>query len=413
MEKMAQELDTPKVEELVSKLNFLGARDRLRDVLRETPLMYSKIFSEQSGNNVYIKPENLQTTGAFKIRGAYNKIAKLTEEQKKQGLISSSAGNHAQGVAYASKALGANATIVMPTTTPLIKVEGTKSYGVNVVLAGDVYDEAYKHAEKIGKEKDYLFVHPFNDLDVIEGQGTIAIEILDDLKNVDIIMVPVGGGGLISGIAVAAKSIKPGIKIIGVEPQDANCMACSLKDGRVVCLDNVSTIADGAAVKEPGDITYAIVEKYVDEIVTVTDFELMETFLEVLEGHKLIGENAGLLSIAGLRKIKEKNKNIVCLLSGGNIDMLTVSTMVNKGLISKGRIFKFAVSLPDKPGELLAISKILADVRANVVKIDHNQFSVMDRFMNVMLEVTVETNGAKHIEEIKAALNKAGYTFHL
>ncbi len=398
--------------ETVMNLNFLGARDRLRGVIRETPLSRSDYFSKESGNNVYIKAENLQVTGAFKLRGAYNKVAKLTEEERERGIITSSAGNHAQGVAFAAKELGVKATIVMPTTTPLIKVEGTKNYGVDVVLSGDVYDEAYKTSLDIAEANDYVYVHAFNDIDVIEGQGTIAIEILDALPEVDIIMVPVGGGGLVSGIAACAKTIKPSVKIIGVEPEGADSMQCSLRDGHVVCLDSVSTIADGAAVKEPGDLTYAIVSDYVDEFISVSDYELMEAFIEVMEGPKYVGESAGLLAIAALKKLPREDKNVVAVLSGGNIDMLTVSYMVNRGLVAKGRMYRFSVDLPDKPGELLAVAKILADCKANVVEVKHDQMLTKDRFNDVVLEVTIETNGFKHIEEVCRVLEMKGYAIH-
>lgn len=398
--------------ETVMNLNFLGARDRLRGVIRETPLSRSDYFSKESGNNVYIKAENLQVTGAFKLRGAYNKVAKLTEEERERGIITSSAGNHAQGVAFAAKELGVKATIVMPTTTPLIKVEGTKNYGVDVVLSGDVYDEAYKTSLDIAEANDYVYVHAFNDIDVIEGQGTIAIEILDALPEVDIIMVPVGGGGLVSGIAACAKTIKPSVKIIGVEPEGADSMQCSLSDGHVVCLDSVSTIADGAAVKEPGDLTYAIVSDYVDEFISVSDYELMEAFIEVMEGPKYVGESAGLLAIAALKKLPREDKNVVAVLSGGNIDMLTVSYMVNRGLVAKGRMYRFSVDLPDKPGELLAVAKILADCKANVVEVKHDQMLTKDRFNDVVLEVTIETNGFKHIEEVCRVLEMKGYAIH-
>lgn len=398
--------------ETVMNLNFLGARDRLRGVIRETPLSRSDYFSKESGNNVYIKAENLQVTGAFKLRGAYNKVAKLTEEERERGIITSSAGNHAQGVAFAAKELGVKATIVMPTTTPLIKVEGTKNYGVDVVLSGDVYDEAYKTSLDIAEANDYVYVHAFNDIDVIEGQGTIAIEILDALPEVDIIMGPVGGGGLVSGIAACAKTIKPSVKIIGVEPEGADSMQCSLRDGHVVCLDSVSTIADGAAVKEPGDLTYAIVSDYVDEFISVSDYELMEAFIEVMEGPKYVGESAGLLAIAALKKLPREDKNVVAVLSGGNIDMLTVSYMVNRGLVAKGRMYRFSVDLPDKPGELLAVAKILADCKANVVEVKHDQMLTKDRFNDVVLEVTIETNGFKHIEEVCRVLEMKGYAIH-
>ncbi|WHH57844.1 threonine ammonia-lyase [Petroclostridium sp. X23] len=388
---------------------FEKARDCLRSVLIKTELIHSRIFSNESGNDVYIKPENLQTTGAFKIRGAYNKISKLSMQQRQRGLIASSAGNHAQGVAFAAQKLGVEATIVMPKTTPLIKVDATKGYGANVVLFGDCYDEAYAEARRLEKEKGYVFIHPFNDLDVIIGQGTIGLEIIQELQDIDCIVVPIGGGGLISGIAAAAKILKPDIKIIGVEPEGAKAMKVSMESNRLVHLDTVDTIADGVAVKKPGDITFSIIKNFVDEIVTVSDFEIMESFLVLLERHKLIGENAGVLSLTALKKIKEKNKKIVCLVSGGNIDVVTISAMIDRGLVSRGRLFCFSVELADKPGELLKISQLLADANANVVKLDHNQFKALDRFMNVQLEVTVETNGHEHIRQIVKVLKNDGY----
>lgn len=389
--------------------NVEEAAEILKGVSKKTELMYSSIFSDESGNEIYLKPENLQVTGAFKIRGAYNKISKLSEEEKKRGVIASSAGNHAQGVAYAAQKLGIKATIVMPKTTPLIKVAATKNYGANVILHGDYYDEAYAKAKELQKENNYVFVHPFDDLDVIAGQGTIGLEILEDLKDVDCIIVPIGGGGLISGIAAAVKAINPEVKIIGVEPEGAKAMKKSIEKNTVVNLDTVKTIAEGVAVKKPGDITFEIIKNYVDEIITVSDFDIMEAFLVVLEKQKLIAETSGVLPLAALKKISDKNKKIVCVVSGGNIDVVTISSMINRGLVSKGRLFCFTVDLPDKPGELLKISEILAKLNANVIKLDHNQFKTFDRFMQVQLEITVETNGHEHVNQIIGHLNEAGY----
>lgn len=394
---------------MLSLSQFEDARERLKDVIKETKLIYSPTFSEECGNEVYIKPENLQITGAFKIRGAYNRISLLDEDAKKRGLIASSAGNHAQGVAYAAQKLGVKATIVMPKPTPLIKVEATKKYGANVVLAGEVYDEAYKEAKRLQEEYKYEFIHPFNDDDVIAGQGTIALEILEELPDADILMVAIGGGGLAAGIAHCAKLINPNIKIIGVEPEGAQCMNEAIKAGKVVELPKVSTIADGAAVKVAGERTFELLNGVIDEIVTVSDYELMDAFLVLLERHKLIAENAGILALAGLHKIKEKGKKIVSVISGGNIDVLTISSMITKGLVSRGRIFSFSVDLTDKPGELLHISRILTEQNANVIKLNHNQFKNLDRFTHVQLEVTVETNGEKHIKAITESLKKEGY----
>ena len=393
----------------VDKIDFERAKRVLKDVIIETKLIKSKVFSEECGNEVYIKPENLQNTGSFKIRGAFNKISKLSEEDRKKGLIASSAGNHAQGVAYAAERLGVEATIVMPTTTPLVKIEATKEYGANVVLHGDCYDEAYEEALRLKEEKAYIFIHPFNDLDVIEGQGTISLEMLEELKDVDYILVPIGGGGLIAGISIAAKRINPNIKIIGVEPTGACAMKNSVDEGQLVCLEGVSTIADGVAVKQPGNITFEIIKEYVDEIVTVSDFEIMESFLILLDKHKLIGENAGVSSLAGLKRLNIKNKKIICIVSGGNIDVLTMSSMINRGLISRGRIFSFSVELSDKPGELMQISSILSEMNANVIKLEHNQLKSIDRFMEVELEITVETNGHSHVNRIVSKLRESGY----
>lgn len=392
--------------------DFMEARERLSTVTVKTKLIHSTVFSNECGNDVYIKPENLQRTGSFKLRGAYNKIAKLTKEEKERGVIASSAGNHAQGVALAAQRLGTQAVIVMPRHTPLIKVDATKQYGADVVLAGDIYDEAYAKAKELQEANSYVFVHPFDDPDVIEGQGTIALEVLEELPDVDVLLVPIGGGGLIAGVAAAAKMKNPQIKVIGVEPEGAASAKAALAQGGPVDLDGVSTIADGAAVKKIGGLTYEYIKQYVDEIVTVSDYELMEAFLLLAEKHKIVGENAGILSVAGLKKIKEKGKKVVSILSGGNIDVLTIASMITKGLIVRGRIFTFSVNLPDKPGQLVAVSEILANENANVVKLEHNQFKNLDRFHEVELQVTVETNGEDHIAKITKAMKDAGYDIH-
>lgn len=389
--------------------SFQQAKERLDNVLLPTPLIYSEAFSKECKNQVFLKPENLQRTGAFKIRGAYNKIVKLDEESKKKGLIASSAGNHAQGVAYAAKALGVKATIVMPAHTPLIKVEATEAYGANVVLAGEVYDESYKKAVELQQEHSYTFVHPFDDEDVMEGQGTIALEILEELPDTDIILVPIGGGGLISGIACAAKQMKPTIKIIGVEPEGAASALAAINEDKVVSLKEAVTIADGTAVKTIGDKTFDYIKEYVDGIITVSDYELMDAFLLLVEKHKLIAENSGILSLAALKKLAEKNKKVVSLISGGNIDVLTISSMINKGLISRGRVFTFSVQLPDKPGQLEFVAKVLAELNANVIGVDHNQFKNFARFSEVELRVTCETNGEKHIQKIIDKFKELNY----
>ena len=389
--------------------DFTTAREHLQKVLLPTHLIYSPIFSEESGNQIYIKPENLQKTGAFKIRGAYNKINKLTEEEKKRGVIASSAGNHAQGVAYAARELGIKAVIVMPKTTPLIKVQSTKKYGAEVVLYGDVYDDAYQKAKELEAQEGYVFVHPFDDIDVLEGQGTIALEILEEMPDAEVIVVPIGGGGLISGIAAAAKMIKPEIKIIGVEPSGAASATEALKKNKVVTLPEANTIADGTAVKRIGDLTFNCIKQYVDEVVTVDDYELTEAFLLLAEKHKIIAENSGILPLAALKKLSERGKKVVPVVSGGNIDVLMISSMINKGLISRDRIFNFAVSIPDRPGELAKITHIIADVGANIVKLAHNQFKNLSRFRDKEVLITVETNGTDHIQALIDAFAAKGY----
>ncbi len=389
--------------------SILDADLRLKGILDQTDLIYSDFFSTESNNRVYIKPENLQKTGTFKIRGAYNKLAQLNEEERKSGVITASAGNHAQGVAYAASLMGTCATIVMPTTTPLIKINATKNYGAEVVLYGDSYDDAYAHALDLQTRRGATMVHPFNDYDVIAGQGTIGKEILDQLPSADIILVPVGGGGLISGIGAYMKSVNPSCRVIGVEPEGAMSMKNALDQGEIVRLISVHTVADGVAVKAVGEKTFEIAKQVVDEMVAVSDYEIMDAFLMLLEKHKIVSENSGALSLAAIKKLNVKNKTIVSVLSGGNIDVVTVSAMINKGLTKRGRIFCFSVDLPDTPGQLLTISQILSDHKANVIKLDHNQFMNFDRFNHVQLQVTVETNGHEHINNIVHGLNHVGY----
>lgn len=389
--------------------NLIEARERLRTVTNDTKIIYSEVFSEETGHEVYIKPENLQRTGSFKLRGAYNKIMKLSNEEKKRGVIASSAGNHAQGVAYAAQQLGIKSVIVMPKDAPLIKVDATKNYGAEVVLHGDVYDDAYNKACELQEKEGYVFVHPFDDKDVIEGQGSIGLEILDEINDVDIILVPIGGGGLISGIASAVKQMNPNIKIVGVEPEGAASALAALNCGDVLELSDCNTIADGTAVKRIGNLPFKYIRQYVDEIVTVSDYDLMEPFFILVERHKLIVENSGILSLAALKKLKEKNKKVVSILSGGNIDVRTISSMINKGLVARGRIFKFVVYLPDKPGQLVQVAEILAELNANVVRLDHDQFVNLDRFHDVELQVTVETNGEEHIQRITETMLERGF----
>lgn len=377
------------------------AKENLAPVLKETPLIKSEFYSNEHGCDIYIKPENLQTTGSFKIRGAYNKICNLSDEDIKNGVIASSAGNHAQGVAFSAQKRNIKATIVMPNITPLLKVDATQSYGADVLLHGDVYDQSYSKALSLAEENDYTFIHPFDDYDVICGQGTVGLEIIEDLPEVDEILVPIGGGGLIAGIALIAKAINPRIKIIGVVPTGANSMKISVDEKRVTRLAEVKTNAEGVAVKQPGDLTYAIVKDYIDDIVTVTEKDIMENVLLVMEKHKIVAETAGVVTLAGIKKREATGKKIVCVMSGGNIDTVTISSIINQGMISRGRIMCFSVELPDRPGQLVKVASLLAENGANVIELEHNQFKALDRYSNkVMLEVTIETNGHEHIEKI-------------
>lgn len=385
-------------------------RENIKNQIIKTPLIYSKKFSELSKNEVYIKCENLQITGAYKLRGALNKISNLSDKDKLKGVICSSAGNHAQGVAYASSLYNIKSTIVMPKTTPLLKVNSTKEFGGNVVLEGNVYDDAYNAAKKLEKLYDYKFIHPFDDIDVILGQGTIAIELIEELKDFDIVICPIGGGGLISGLSLALKEYNPNIKIIGVEAEEANSMQQSILKKERICLEKVSTIADGIAVKLPGEITFKIINELVDEIITVSDKEIVEDFVLLSEKHKLIAEPAGVVSLSALRKLKDtEGKKIISIISGGNIDMVTMSALVKTGLVSRGRLFSFEMELPHIPGELVKVSTLLSKLNANIVELEHNQFKASDHLRNVLLEVTVETNGLEHIEEIKKTLNDNKY----
>ena len=389
---------------------FEEASETVKKVTQDTKLVYSDYFSAQTGNKVYLKPENMQVTGAYKLRGAYYKISTLSEEERAKGLITASAGNHAQGVAYAAKAFGAKAVIVMPTTTPLIKVERTKSYGAEVVLYGNVYDEACEYAYKMAEEHGYTFIHPFDDPAVATGQGTIAMEIIKELPLVDYILVPIGGGGLATGVSTLVKLLNPNIKVIGVEPAGANCMQMSLKEGEVVTLDGVNTIADGTAVKRPGDHIFPYIQKNVDEIITVEDSELIVAFLDMVENHKMIVENSGLLTVAALKHLKFTGKKVVSILSGGNMDVITMASVVQLGLIARDRIFTVSVLLPDKPGELVRVATVIAQQQGNVVKLDHNQFFTTNRSAAVELRITMEAFGTDHKNRIVKALEEAGYT---
>ena len=388
---------------------FKEARNVLQGVLRPTPLIHSPYLSKSCGNNVYLKPENMQVTGAYKIRGAYYKISTLTDEEKARGLVTASAGNHAQGVAYAAQAAGVAATIVMPTTTPLVKVNNTKDYGANVVLHGEVFDDAAELAAQLAEEQGLTYVHPFNDLTLATGQGTIAYEIFQDLPDVDVILIPIGGGGLAAGVSTLAKLLNPNVEVIGVEPTGAASMKASLEAGHVVTLPTASTIADGVAVKTPGDLVFPYVQQNVDQVLALEDGELVEAFLDIMERHKMIVENAGLLTVAALKHLDCKGKNVVSVLSGGNMDVITMSSLVQHGLIGRGRIFTFAVQLPDRPGELMRVADVLARNNGNIIKLEHNQFVNINRQSGVELRVTLEAFGHDHKKQILQAMRDEGY----
>ena len=388
---------------------FEEASEIVKNVTLETKLMYIEYLSRQTGAKVYLKPENMQFTGAYKVRGAYYKISTLSEEERKKGLITASAGNHAQGVAYAASRFGAKAVIVMPTSTPLMKVNRTKSYGAEVVLYGDVYDEACAHAYQLAEEHGYTFIHPFDDEVVATGQGTIAMEIIKELPLVDYILVPIGGGGLATGVSTLVKLLNPNIKVIGVEPAGANCMQESLKNGKVTTLPSVNTIADGTAVKTPGSVIFPYIQKNVDEIITVEDEELIVAFLDIMENHKMVVENSGLLTVAALKHLDLKGKKVVSILSGGNMDVITMSSVVQHGLIQRDRIFTVSVLLPDKPGALVSVAQVIAENQGNVIRLEHNQFVSINRNAAVELRITLEAFGTEHKNQIMEALVKAGY----
>lgn len=384
---MAEELTLEKFEE---------AYNIIKKVVLPTKLVESEYYSNLTGNKVFFKPENMQLTGAYKIRGAYYKISTLTDEERQKGLITASAGNHAQGVAYAAKAYGVKATIVMPSSTPLIKVNRTKSYGAEVILYGDVYDESCAYALELAEDKGYTFIHPFDDLDVATGQGSVAMEIIKELPFVDYILVPIGGGGLATGVSTLAKMMNPNIKVIGVEPAGANCMQVSLKNKKVTTLPMVDTIADGTAVKTPGSKIFPYIQKNLDGIITVEDNELIVCFLDMLENHKMLVENSGLLTVAALKHLNVKGQKVVSILSGGNMDMITFASLVQHGLIARSRIFTVSTLLPDKPGALMNISKIIADLQGNIIKLEHNQFVSINRNSAVELVITLEAFGPEH-----------------
>ena len=395
--------------EMLTLEKFEEAAEEVKKVTLETKLIYSDYFSAKTGNKIYLKPENMQFTGAYKVRGAYYKMSTLTDEERQKGIITASAGNHAQGVAYAAKCYGVKATIVMPTTTPLMKVNRTKGYGAEVVLYGDVYDEACNRAYELAEEHGYTFIHPFDDEAVATGQGTIAMEIFKELPLVDIILCPIGGGGLATGVSTLAKLLNPKIQVIGVEPAGANCMEESMKNGKVTTLPGVNTIADGTAVKTPGTKIFPYIQKNLDRIITVEDSELVVSFLDMVENHKMVVENSGLLTVAALKKLDVKGKKIVSILSGGNMDVITMSSVVQQGLILRDRIFTVSVLLPDKPGELSRVAGVVARESGNVIKLEHNQFVSINRNAAVELRITMEAFGTEHKNQIIEALSKEGY----
>ena len=388
---------------------FEEASEIVKKVTQETKLIYSEYFSERYGNKIYFKPENMQRTGAYKVRGAYYKISQLTPEERSRGLITASAGNHAQGVAYAAKLAGVKATVVMPVSTLLIKVNRTKSYGAEVVLYGNVFDEACAHAYELADEHGYTFVHPFNDLEVATGQGSIAMEIIKELPTVDYILVPVGGGGLCTGVSTLAKLLNPKIKVIAVEPAGAACLKASLEAGEVTTVSKINTIADGTAVQTPGDKLFPYLQANVDHVITVDDSELTLSFLDMAENHKMIVENSGLLTVAALKHLDFKGKKVVSVLSGGNMDVLTMATVVQNGLMQRDRIFTVSVMLPDKPGQLAAVSSLIAKEQGNVIKLEHNVFANVNRTAGVELTITLESFGTEHKDQIIKALEAAGY----
>ena len=388
---------------------FEEASEKVKEVTLETKLIYSEFLSNMTGNKVYLKPENLQLTGAYKVRGAYYKISTLTDEERSKGLITASAGNHAQGVAYAAKRYGCKAIIVMPTGTPLIKINRTKSYGAEVILHGDVYDEACAHALELAEKEGYTFIHPFDDLDVATGQASIAMEIFKELPLVEYILVPIGGGGLAAGVATLAKLLNPKIKVIGVEPAGANCMQSSLAAGKVSTLPSVNTIADGTAVKTPGNTIFPYIQENLDDIITVEDDELIGSFLDMVENHKMVVENSGLLTVAALKHLDIKEKRVVSILSGGNMDIITMSSVVQQGLIFRDRIFTVSVLLPDKPGQLSQVADVIAKEQGNVIKLEHNQFVSTNRNDVVELRITMESFGTDHKKQILEQLEVGGY----
>lgn len=388
------------------------AAHRLKNVIHNVQVTSSQTFSEMSDCALYLKCENRQKTGSFKVRGAYNKLAILKERENVKDVIASSAGNHAQGVAFASKCLGINATIVMPKSTPIAKVQATSGYGANVVLAGDCYDEAYAKAVELQKEKGATFIHPFNDEDVIAGQGTIAYEIFHDLPNVDMIVVPAGGGGLLSGIATYVKAINPRVQVVGVQAEGANAIVQSFQKKEHVASDKVNTIADGIAVLNPGDKTVELINQYVDQMVTVSDDEIAATILLLLEREKQVVEPSGAASLAAVlnKKIDTKGKRVVCVLSGGNIDVSFIHKVVEKGLVTRGRNMKFKTIMQDVPGALEHFCTIVRKQNANIIEVQYDRFQADLGLNETIIHMAVEVSGQDHGEKLIHALNKAGYT---
>lgn len=380
----------------------------LRSVIRKTDLIHAPLVNPDS--EIYLKTENLQITGSFKVRGAYYMMSQLTEEEKARGVIACSAGNHAQGVALAAAKNHIKSLICLPDGAPISKVEATKSYGAEVCMVNGVYDDAYKKALELKEEKNYTFVHPFDNEDVIAGQGTIGLEILEQMPDVEAVIVPIGGGGLISGVAFAIKNLNPNIKVYGVQASGAPSMRNSIRDGKIECLDHVSTIADGIAVKEPGEHTFQYVSQYVDEIVTVTDDEISAAILALIERQKLIAEGAGAASVAAamFNKVPIQGKKTVCLVSGGNIDVTILSRVIKRGLLMSGRTSMLNIELLDKPGQLKLVSEIIADMGGNIISIHHERASEGSDVNGCFLRITMETRDFNHIQQIRDALTKAG-----
>lgn len=385
------------------------AKHVLKEVLRPTQVINAPQINPKA--NVYLKTENLQITGSFKVRGAYYKISQLNDEEKSHGVIACSAGNHAQGVALAAQKSGIKAVICLPDGAPISKVEATRSYGAEICLVEGVYDDAYNEAIRLRDEKNYTFIHPFDDENVIAGQGTIGLELLDQLPEIDAVVVPVGGGGLISGVAFALKSLKPEIKVYGVQASGAPSMVESLAEDKIKCLDNVATIADGIKVKEPGEHTFEYCKKYVDDIVTVTDDEVSSAILALIEQHKLIAEGAGAVSVAAVmfNKVPVEGKNVVCLVSGGNIDVTILSRVIKRGLLKSGRSDTLTIQLEDKPGQLQGVSEILAKLGGNVVSVHHERASEDSDITDCLLRIVLETRNYDHIKQIRQGLSDAGF----